>query len=62
MRIVPSRIPTGHQARSQLSEARFALLSAVTDTATQPSRWAGVVPSSDRAPGISAVVMPRGPK
>ena len=40
MRIVPSRIATGHQARSQLSEERFALLRAVTEAATQPSRRA----------------------
>jgi hypothetical protein len=62
MRIDPSRIATGHQVRSQLSAERFALLRAVTDTAAHPETCPGAVPISGRAPGMSAVVMPRGPK
>jgi hypothetical protein len=62
MRIVPSSSPTGHQPRNQPSDDRFALFSAVTETAAQPSTRPGAAPSRDRAPGMSAVVMPRGPK
>ena len=62
-RIDPPKVPTGQYARSQLSpSSRRALVRSVADAATHPEMWVGATPIRGRAPGMSAFVMPRGPK
>ena len=61
-RMEPPNVPTGQYARNQLNEPRSALVRVLADAATQPVMLRGGVPTSGRAPAMTALVIPRGPK